>query len=83
MAMKQRLAQIHPVTNNQLCVTALGIQNNKVFSLYILAVFYYEACIHVKQLLPARELMSISKLLYTFLVSEPPRIDGSVHFNIP
>lgn len=37
---------------------------------------------HVKQVLPAQELMSTSKLWYSFLVSEPPRIDATVHFNI-
>lgn len=63
----------------------LEIQNNKVYIyIYILAVFYYEMCVypHVKQFLPAQELMSTSKLWYTFLVSGHPRIDGTVPFNI-
>lgn len=37
---------------------------------------------HVKQFLPAQELMSISKLMVHVFSVRAPKIDDTVHFNI-
>lgn len=88
MAMKQRFVQILLVTNNQFCVRASSWKYKITRFIYIkktciLAVFYYETCVPSCKTDPtSTRTMSTSRLWYTFLVSEPLRNDGTVHFHI-